>query len=613
MEGACMNLNLDIKLTKKDIITIVLLSVVFFSIAVANLGLPQSPTTTAQLTAGQSFYINLGSETNVKSMVILLKQGAINVTISTGSPSNWTFNITENWPYSNSQWSEDYYKYAQYGGQNEIPIERVTQYLKLNFSSAGSYNTIIAEIGVIDQSNHQVIIQSINDLGSGNPNLHNLIDEQNMIQYPSDYMQNTYFDEIYFVRTAEQYLHSQLPYEWTHPPLGKLIQASSLLIFGFNPFGWRIMGVIFATLMIPLIYLFGKKLFGTWIGGFTAAFLLTFDFMHFVMGRMGTADTYVVFFSLASQLFFFIYVKNVVDKGWKTSIIPLFLAFFFFALGFSSKWLVLYGFAGELALLLAMRLYEVKNLKSNLSGKFYAFLDHPYSVIVAFILFAIGIYFLTYSPDMVIGRPFFGVISLQGQMFNYHFYLTATHPFSSPWYSWPFMFDLVNAIHNILSSAPPSTLNWVHVPVWLESAPMANGLKSTIVVMGNPAVWWIGFADVIGLTVFYVSKIFRKTFSLKKYLPPVFILIVFFFQWLPYVLITRVVFIYHFYSNVPILCLGTAFVVSKYWSNRWVKIAAITYFALTIALFVLFYPVISGVPASSSTIDSLKWFNGWVF
>ncbi len=66
---------------------------------------------------------------------------------------------------------------------------------------------------------------------------------------------------------------------------------------------------------------------------------------------MGTADTYVVFFSLASQLFFFIYLKNVVEKGWKTSIIPLFLAFFFFALGFSSKWLVLYGAVGELALL----------------------------------------------------------------------------------------------------------------------------------------------------------------------------------------------------------------------------------------------------------------------
>ncbi len=267
-------------------------------------------------------------------------------------------------------------------------------------------------------------------------------------------MSNTYFDEIYFVRTAEQYLHLQLPYEWTHPPLGKLIQASSILIFGFDPFGWRIMGVIFATLMIPLIYLLGKKLFGTWIGGFTAAFLLTFDFMHFTMARMGTADTYVVFFSLASQLFFFIYLKNVLDKGWKTSIIPLFLAIFFFALGFSSKWLVLYGFVGELALLVALRLSEVKKLKGSLSAKVYAFLDHPYSVIVAFLLLAVGIYFLTYIPDMLAGRSFLDVLGLQGTMYIYHSTLTATHPFASPWYSWPFMFDPLNAA--------------VHVPVWLE-------------------------------------------------------------------------------------------------------------------------------------------------
>ena len=89
MEGSRMNLNLDIKLTKKDIITIVLLSIVFFSIAVANLGLTQSPTTTAQLTDGQSFYITLGVQTNVKSVIFLLKQGAMDVNISTGSPGNW--------------------------------------------------------------------------------------------------------------------------------------------------------------------------------------------------------------------------------------------------------------------------------------------------------------------------------------------------------------------------------------------------------------------------------------------------------------------------------------------------------------------------------------------
>ena len=77
-------IDFDMHITKKDIVTMVLLAVIFFSIAVVNLGSTQTPTSTASLTSGQSFYIDLGSQTNVKTMVILLKQGAINATISTG-------------------------------------------------------------------------------------------------------------------------------------------------------------------------------------------------------------------------------------------------------------------------------------------------------------------------------------------------------------------------------------------------------------------------------------------------------------------------------------------------------------------------------------------------
>jgi dolichyl-phosphate-mannose-protein mannosyltransferase len=587
----------ELHITKKDIVTMVLLAVIFFSIAVANLGLTQTPISTAQLTAGQSFYINLGSETDVKSMVVLLKQGQFNFTISSGSPGNWTEVTATTWPPS----SEDYYKW------NEISVQKTTQYLKIDGDLAG-YNTIIAEIAVIDQKNVQVPIQSITDVAGANPNLHNLIDEQNIVQYPSDYMSNTYFDEIYFVRTAEQYLHSQSPYEWTHPPMGKLIQAAGIVVFGFNPFGWRIMGVVFATLMIPLMYLAGKKFLGTWIGGFTAAFLLTFDFMHFTMARMGTADTYVVFFSLASQLFFFIYLKNVIDKGWKTSVLPLFFAFLFFALGFSSKWLVLYGFVGMILFLIAVRIKDIIKLHGDIRD----FFDHPYPMVLAFIFIAVAVYFLTYIPDMLAGRSFLDVVNLQGQMFDYHYFLKATHPFASPWFSWPFMFDPISGS--------------VHVPVWLQVATMPTG-TSTIVILGNPAVWWVGFGAVIALTVGLLSQIIQtflkylwsllkhttQKISLKINLPALFLVVVFFFQWLPYVLITRVIFIYHFYVNVPFLCMGTAFFVNKYWSNKWIKILAIAYFAFTVVMFVLFYPVISGAPASPSTIASLKWFKSWVF
>ena len=43
------------------------------------------------------------------------------------------------------------------------------------------------------------------------------------------------------------------------------------------------------------------------------------------------------------------------------------------------------------------------------------------------------------------------------------------------------------------------------------------------------------------------------------------------------------------------------------------KIAAVVYFIAVIALFVLFYPVISGTPVATSTAESLRWFKQWVF
>jgi dolichyl-phosphate-mannose-protein mannosyltransferase len=581
------------KITKIDVITIVLLCLVFFSIAVTNLGLSQEPITTAQLTDEQSFYVDLGSAVSVKSVLILLKQGVMDVAVSAGSPASWQNDpVTSTWPYSNSpDFSlDDYYKW------HEISIGQTTQYLKFNFRY---YAVDIAEIVVVDENNQQVPIQSITNLAGDNPDLQNLIDEQGEVKYPLDYMSSTYFDEIYFVKTAEQYLHQQMPDNWVHPPLGKLIQAAGIAIFGFNPFGWRIMGVIFATLMIGLVYFLGKQMFGTWIGGFTAAFLLTFDFMHFTMGRLGVNDTYMVFFNVAAQLFLLIYLKNLFKDGWKTSVLPLGLAFLSFAFAFSTKWLVLYGFVSLLLILVVMRLNDVYKVKEVFSAKVSAFLKRPFTAFMLFILMAVGIYFVTYIPDMLAGRSPMNVINLQSAMYDFHAHLQATHPYSSPWYSWPLLFDPFNGN--------------VHVPQRIQSTSLPNDTSSTIVAMGNPAVWWVGFAAIIAITILLLLNVFRKKIKVKENLPMPFLVVVFFFQWVPYFFISRIVFIYSFYVSVPILCLGSAFFISKYWSRKYMKVLAIAYFAAVGAMFVLFFPIISGSPASNSFIDSLKWFNSWVF
>jgi dolichyl-phosphate-mannose--protein O-mannosyl transferase len=653
------------QITKRDLITIAALSAVFFVMATWNLGLTRTPVTTAQLSAGQSFYVDLGAVQTVKSVCFLLEEGSYNLTMTSGSPGNWSSTS------ATSSFS-DYYKWDEV----QFFPAQTTRYIKVDFyNTADGQSATIAEIAVINPEGQKLAIASVKGLNSGNANLSNLIDEQNLVQYPATYMTETYFDEIYFVRTAEQYLHLQWPYEWTHPPLGKLIQAAGIGIFGFSPFGWRFMGVIFGTLMIPVMYLLGKRLFGNWIGGFASAFLLTFDFMHFTMARMGTADTYVVFFSLLSQLFFFIYFSNVVDNGWKTSVLPLFLAVIFFFLSFSTKWLALYGALGMLALLVALRFKDVAKLKESLLDKYAAFFNHPFGLLIAFIALGVGIYFAIYIPDMIIGRPFItfpltgpsvnynAVVNLQFAMFNYHATLTATHPFSSVWWTWPFMVS------------PHG-----YVPLWLWVTDLPNNIRSTIAVLGNPAVWWVGFAGIIAIALEVASRdklashpwvrISKKTFSRinfrgsitivvgfliftitaicsevfnyhsfllalptyagmfmatygmmsnlmdkreRKDIAPIFITVIFFFSWIPYTFLSRATFIYHFYVSVPFICLASAYFISKYWNTKIGKIAAVVFFASVIILFIVFYPVISGAPVPISYIESLRWFKSWYF
>jgi hypothetical protein len=73
---------------KRDLLTIIALSIVFFSIAVWNLGLTQSPVTTWQTSENQSFYIDLGQIESVDSVYLLVKNGSASVQTYTGSPES---------------------------------------------------------------------------------------------------------------------------------------------------------------------------------------------------------------------------------------------------------------------------------------------------------------------------------------------------------------------------------------------------------------------------------------------------------------------------------------------------------------------------------------------
>ncbi|MDR0372795.1 MAG: glycosyltransferase family 39 protein [Nitrososphaerota archaeon] len=613
----------DLKVTKKDCLTIVLLSVLFFGIAAWNLGEIQVPVTSWECITQESFYIDTGSVQHIQTVYFWVKSGNASVTIYSGSPDdNWN----ELGKVALAPRGTDYTIQTDFTVNADtrflrFDLEAVTYDSRPNFSNWGITNPTdkdpapyikLTEIGLSSPSNIQIPIIVVRGLNSTDPALATLADEQDLLQIPPTYMSKMYFDEVYFARSAEDLANQQIPLERTHPPLGKLIQTIGVLAFGETPFGWRIIGVLFGTLMVPMMYLLGKKLFGTWIGGFSAAFLFSFDFMHFTMARIGTVDTYVLFFSLITQLFFLTYFAKVLKYGWKTSVLPLFLAVVFAALAFSTKWFSLFGVLGMLALLVVLRLKEVRGLKSTLSTKYVAFFDRPFLLLFGFIGVFIAIYFATYIPEMLMGSSPMTIFNLQNAMFSFHGG-TVTDTSSAPWWSWPFMFRF----------------DGTTVPRWFDITYLPNNTVSTITVFGNPAVWWIGFIAMIALAIeaFHVEELLSNLRSRlsKSSLPrisirgngwdttAIFIVIVFLFSWLPYVLIGRATYIYHFYLSVPLLCLAITYFINRYWHKPAGKAATITIFATAAVLFVVFYPVISGAPASTEYIHQLKWFKSWFF
>ena len=177
-----------------------------------------------------------------------------------------------------------------------------------------------------------------------------LFDEYELWSDQYTYMNSTYFDEIYHPRTAYEHLNNVYPYEVSHPPLGKLIISIGIAMFGMVPFGWRFMGTLFGVLMVPILYVFLKNLFGKTPVALCGAALFTFDFMHLVQTRIATIDTYGVFFILVSYYFMYRWLAVPAGKKLRHYVLPLFLSGLFWGAGCASKWTVVYAGAG-LALL----------------------------------------------------------------------------------------------------------------------------------------------------------------------------------------------------------------------------------------------------------------------
>jgi predicted membrane-bound dolichyl-phosphate-mannose-protein mannosyltransferase len=89
-----------------------------------------------------------------------------------------------------------------------------------------------------------------------------------------------------------------------HPALAKVIMAAFIRVLGDHGGAWRLPSVLLGTFSIWLIYLVVQKLGGTPRQAFIAAFLLAFENLSFIHGRIGMLDVYMTTCILGGALLY---------------------------------------------------------------------------------------------------------------------------------------------------------------------------------------------------------------------------------------------------------------------------------------------------------------------
>lgn len=449
-----------------------------------------------------------------------------------------------------------------------------------NFPKAKKYKihlndkSNLGEVAFLDDKGELLSVKAMNTKAQV------LIDESKTVPKEISYLNSTYFDEIYFARTAYEYANELPAYEWVHPPLGKLIMAVPIKIFKMAPFYYRLMGNIAGILMIPVLYIFAKRMFKKTKYAAIASLLLALDGFHFVQTRMATVDSFLVLFLLLAFLFMYEYFLLPRETRLHKKLIKLFLSGLFMGLAISVKWTALFG-ALALAILFFIHFFKNYNTKELWKG-------HGKDIIIYCVLFffiiPVVIYLSCYLlfPNMYYFQTdsFQNIGLIMKNMFSYHSSLKDDHAFYSSWYTWPIMLK----------------------PVWYY-VKYAGELKGTISGFGNPIVWWIG---ALGM-VYMIYKTIRKEKN------AFFLLLTYICMLISYVGISRGMFLYHYFPAFPFTILAATYLIKDITEKTKKNYIYLGILILVIFFFIYFFPILTGELTDVNRIERLKWFSTWIF
>ncbi len=179
------------------------------------------------------------------------------------------------------------------------------------------------------------------------------------------------------------------------------------------------------------------------------------------------------------------------------------------------------------------------------------------------------------SPDFHNENIFKKFVELNIEMYRSNQRLTATHPYGSQWYSWPFMTRLI--------------FYWVNE-------------NSRIYLLGNPVIWWSSTVAIL-MSLMYVARHRIIKILLGGY----------FLNLLPFIGIKRVMFLYHYLTGLVFAILILVYLIENI--QPFDKLMARKIFIglaiASVAAFIYFAPLTYGLPLSQQAYDARVWLPSW--
>lgn len=345
------------------------------------------------------------------------------------------------------------------------------------------------------------------------------------------------FDEVHFVGQARHYLRGE-PFLDPHPPIAKLLIALSIELFGDHSSSWRLGNALLGTVLAGVTYMLGRRMFRSRLAATLAAAFVALDGFFIVDSRIGCIDIVYLTFAAIAYLLLFRFMDTT---GWAERRRTLVYIAIALGLCLGSKlyvpgvtFLLVTGFV-----IFTMMRTPAENPLARDSARIW----HTAGAVILVGSVSAFFYLGSFLPHYLLGW-WGGIADLFQYYGNVRWYensvSTATHPYASPWWSWPLMLR--------------------PVAYWQNFPPEGN--VSTIWGAGNPLTWW---AVIPAMTIMAIRAIERPNTAC------VFMVIGFLAYYVIWIPINRLLFLYHYMPSVYIGYLALGAVLADSWNgeNEW--------------------------------------------